>query len=396
MAWWGDDLVIVNVECHGSGYIDYQADSPRNVAYHGFTFVQPTLNQTGNPDEFDCLESDYEMSVFCGGGVLGGTPPYYDFHRGLGQWLTSWHPTSKFIRWKYLSHYDNVSVAGFESPLSDDDQDIDYFTDYTLGDTNHNGTIEPALGEVLDWDGDGIPPYDRATGIFDEDDWGPIDTLRTTTGRPIHRFQDTPTASSTPTWMITSTSTSLRIQRPSEVDGTDLDNDGIIEGIDLNDDGDMTDSTRERDHHLRDNSLVDDQLAAVFNGVGGGAKVFISTPASAAASSKISAAPTHHHDRQPRNHGSPRACSPMLNEAFSTYKSEADADGNGRISMLEAFNYAERHPIWAPAGMDLFQYDDNGDRLPASTPSPRTPTEPSAPPSISPAACCEQPWTAER
>ena len=71
----GDDLVITNIECHGTGYLGYSADSPRNVAYHGYTGVQPLVNQTGNPDEFDYLESQYEMSVFCGSGQFGNVAP---------------------------------------------------------------------------------------------------------------------------------------------------------------------------------------------------------------------------------------------------------------------------------------------------------------------------------
>jgi hypothetical protein len=43
------------------------------------------------------------------------------------------------------------------------------------GDTNKDGIIDS--GEKTDYDGDGIPPYNNSTGVFDEDDWGRVDII---------------------------------------------------------------------------------------------------------------------------------------------------------------------------------------------------------------------------
>ena len=60
-----------------------------------------------------------------------------------------------------------------------------------------------------------------------------------------------------------------------------------------------------------------------------------------------------------------------MNEALLQYKDEADADSNGRISIAEAFNYAEVHPhVGCSYGMDEFRYDDNGDQVPHDYPLP--------------------------
>ena len=235
-----DDLVIVNVECHGSGYLGYVPEDPYSVAYHGFSGVQPLLDQTGNGDEFDYLESQFEMSAFCGSGLPGtGQAPYWDLHRGLGQWVTDWYPPTMIKRWMPVSHFDNVYVEGL-GRVSDHNEDIDVFTDYTLGDFNKDGYIDTAAGEVWDFDGDGIPPYDRATGVFDEGDWGPIDSLQ-------HDYQQTHSPLPGIPYRIFDRNLDDKLDinvfpasnGPLEVDGTDVDNDGCIEGIDLNGDGDQ-------------------------------------------------------------------------------------------------------------------------------------------------------------
>jgi hypothetical protein len=61
----------------------------------------------------------------------------------------------------------------------------------------------------------------------------------------------------------------------------------------------------------------------------------------------------------------------LLNEALSKYSHEADVDGNGRVSILEAFNHVSEHPhVVCSLGMDHFQYDDNGDGISHMDPLP--------------------------
>ncbi|NUQ63357.1 MAG: M28 family peptidase, partial [Pirellulales bacterium] len=370
----GDDVLLVNIEAHGSGYLGLGPEHPYNAAYHGYSGVGPQLNQVGNPDEFDFLESGYEFSVFCGSGVKSGSPPFFDLHAGLGQWVTDWHPDTDISRWMPASHYENVYVDGL-GLLSDNDEDIDRFIDYTLGDLNHNGLIDTGAGEVWDYDGDGVPPYNRFTGAFDEDDWGPIDAFENDDrdthspliGIPFRIFD-------------AGLDDHLDIDvypaatGPLEVDGTDLDNSGTIDGIDLNDDGDMIDWVAINETiSLWSRAVTDDEVAAIFNPISAGAKVFINnTCHSGGFVNDLSGPKTIVMTGSMELSDATAGVFPReLNQAFGQYRGEADADGSGRVSMAEAFNYAERHPHkHLSPGLDLFQYDDNGDRLPHDYPLP--------------------------
>ncbi len=367
-----DDLLIVNIECHGRGYIGYIPDKPDNVAYHGFCHVTPLINQTGNADEFDFRESEYELSLFCGYGLQGPyEPPYWDFHAGLGEWVVYWWPppsTPKIWRWMYSSHYTDVYVEGF-GLISDNDEDIDKFTDYTLGDFNKDGTIDTADGEVWDYDGDGNPPYDRYTGIFDEDDWGEIDEFRDNTqnfhssliGIPSRIFDHN-----------LDNKVDIDVypddSGPLEVDGTDLDNNGCIDGIDIDDDGDMDDWVAVNETiYLKDGDITDDEVAAVFNIIECGTKIFvINTCFSGGFINDLSGPETIIMTGCLEiGRGAAGFFPGLLNEALSTYQGEADADGNGYVSIMEAFNHAGEHPhVLCSPGLDLFQYDDNGDKIP--------------------------------
>lgn len=365
-----DDLLIVNIECLGQGYLGYTPDNNRNIAYHGYCGVRPLIARPGTSDELDYRESEFELSVFCGSGLLTG----HDFHAGLGEWLVDWYPSSRIKRWKFLSHYDDMYVEGV-GVLDDDDEDIDKFTDYTLGDHNKDGIIDVEAGEVWDYDGDGVSPYDRYTGVFDEDDWGEIDAFendyrRTHSGLGgiPYRIFDSNLDNQLDIDVYPSADGSL------EGDGTDIDNDGCIEGIDINDDGDMDDwITLNEKICLLQNSITDDEVAEHFNNIECSAKIFITNTCYGggfvydlsgentiiiAGSLEISGA----------------SCGflpGLLNEAFLTYPDEADSDGNGCISIMEAFNYAGEHPhIYCENGMDLFQYDDNGDGISHMYPLP--------------------------
>jgi len=371
-----DDQLIVNLECHGRGYLGDVPEKSYNASYHGYCDVPPVLNHTDGADQFDLLESEYELSVFCGYGGRGpGEQPFWDFHRGLGQWLTDWYWNCATLkRWMHLSHYENVYVEGV-GDLSDSDEDIDKFIDYALGDLNRDGRIDPDAGEVADFDGDGIPPYDRYTDVFDEDDWGPIDEFEDDYRRTHSPLIGIP-------YRVFDDGLDDRIDidvypsdsGPLEVDGTDLDNNGCIDGIDLNDDGDMTDWVALNETVcLWRGELTDDEVAGAFNPIQCGAKVFITNTCHGGGFiDDLSGPNTVLIAGGPELSVASAGFMPrLLNEALSDRLDEADVDGNGRVSMMEAFNHASLHPhMGCSSGMDLFHYDDNGDRTPHEDPLP--------------------------
>lgn len=361
-----DDTLIVNVECHGRGYIGKDVtEAPYNVAFHGYCDIKPLVNQTGNGDEFDFRESEYELSLFCGGGTRTSTKPYWDFHAGLDEWVVYWQPTSSLRRWMFTSHYENVYVEGL-GYISDNSEDIDKLTDYALGDFNQNGQIETDLGEVWDYDNDGILPYDRETGIFDEDDWGPIDAFQNNMQYfhsplidiPYDIFDDN---------LDNTADIDVYPGTVREVDGTDANNDGCIDGIDLNDDGDMDDWVAINETIcLRSGEITDDEVTAVMDLISCGTKIFITNTCHGGGFVNDLSEPNSITMAGCYETGVASAgfFPELLNEAFSIYPYEADTNGNGDVSIMEAFNHAGDHPhVGCTPGMDLFQYDDNGDRV---------------------------------
>ncbi len=371
----GDDLVFVNLEAHGSGYYDNYAEAPYNVAYHGYTGSGPIVDYPDGADQFDMLESEYEFSVFCGGGVRSGSKPYFDFHRGLGQWLTNWYPGVRATRWMPMSHYTDVYVEGVGT-LSDNDEDIDWFTDYMLGDLNQDGEIDVDAGEVWDYDGDGIAPYDRYTDTFDEDDWGPIDAFQND-----YRNAHSALPGYSYRYFDAGLDNHLDIDinpvsdtGPFEVNGTDLDNNGTIDGIDLNGDGDMADWVAINETlSLWYGSILDDQIAVAMDQIQSGAKIMVTNTCHGGGFVDDLSGPGTITITGSREDGAALAglMPRLLNEALSIYQGEADADANGRVSIQEAFNHMGLHPHdGISPGFDSFQYDDNGDRVSHEDPLP--------------------------
>ncbi|MCH7225918.1 hypothetical protein [Haloferula sp. A504] len=357
-----DDLFLFYVEWHGKGYVGRIPEIKRNAAYHGFFGSPPLI--AGEGDEKDFKESELNLSLFCAaGGLLTGR----DFHYGMGEWGVAYYPRSKMVRYRVMSHFGDVQVAGM-GKLSDSDVLLERFTDYTLGDHNKNGRIEKDLGEVWDPDGDGKPPWDPETGEFDEDDWGEID-----------KFEDD---CSSGAWhsklggvkftvwdagLDNRADIDINPGEQLEVDGTDTDNDGCIDGFDLNDDGDMDDwvSVHETIQIHRD-ELIDDEVRDYADTITKGTKVFlINSCFGGGFVNDLSS------DNTIILCGSPEECSASaqvmpkkLIEAFGEKFDQADADGDGMVSFLEAFNYVcVRRQSGSGGGFYRFQYDDNGDGI---------------------------------
>ena len=160
-----DDQLLIWVTGQGYGYEGIK--TPFYCYLAGRASIDPE-------DEQDDLERDFKLrsfSAFWNGEVR---------NMGLNVLLPSSdydvvHQATILYRANYVSRFDNLD---FEQGgvRSDSDVYIERLVDYAFGDTNRDGWIDANAGERFDYDGDGIPPYDRNTDSYDEDDWGKLDT----------------------------------------------------------------------------------------------------------------------------------------------------------------------------------------------------------------------------
>jgi len=366
-----DDLFIFFIEWHGNGYLGYVPDDNNNIALHGYFGNTPEISEPG--DELDYEENELELSVFC---APKGAKDGRDFHYGIGEWGVTWHPGNSTLmrlqRYKVLSHFTDiyVEVIGY---VSDNDTYIERFTDYALGDFNKDGWIVTTQGEIEDWDEDGNLPYNRTTGEFDDDDWGNLDGYE---DNCYHGHSGLGGINFTIFDANLDNHADIDIEPDGalEVDGTDSDNDGCIDGFDLNDDGDLDDwVTIDETMSIYRDSLTDDQFRDYMDQIEYTTKVFIiNTCYSGGFVFDLSA------DDTIVMSGSREVCRAAtgffprrLCEAFGTYSDEADTNDDGNVSFMEAFNHASIHPHnGCGLGMDRFQYDDNGDGISHEDPLP--------------------------
>jgi hypothetical protein len=354
----GDDEVLVWITDHGRGYMGPQSEAGQYLGYmDGRASVDPG-------DEPDFPESDFPLrSLFTGGD--------YRCNHGLGAWRlyqkTMTSTRTRFTRYLHVSTLDAVFVEGEGSAISDSDVFLERLTDYALGDLNRDGIIDSAAGEVFDYDDDGVPPYNPANGLFDEDDWGNADLLDDDFsdtnggipegGHPYVLFDeghqgkvciDLGYSGGTP-----------------EVDGRDEDGAGLFDWIDANQDGDADDTVSiDEAVCMYDDELYDDHLADLIDLLPVARTTVVAEPCFSGGLVEDLSATTR------------VICTATIEDAVSwgnlfirsftaalhgmdewQTPVNADANGDGAVSMLEAFNYAAVNDYLD----EIPQYDDNGD-----------------------------------
>jgi hypothetical protein len=362
-----DDEVFICITDHGRGY---SGPLSQGGQYLGYLDRRASVDPG---DEPDFNESDFKLrSIFTGGD--------YRCNHGMNVWkVRKKYYSSRgyhYYRNKYVSTLDNVYIESEGGLVSDSDIYIERLEDYALGDANQDGYINTAIGEVFDYDGDGNEPYNHATGEFDEDDWGTIDKLednynRVNTQVPVDGYP----------YKIFDEGLQGKLcidlgytSGDPEVDGRDEDNAGLFDWMDVNQDGDTLDIVSvDEAICLYSGNLYDDELAELLNQL-------------SVAKITIAALPCFSGGIVEDVSSSNRIiCTAAIEDAVSwgdlfirgfvaalhgknEYGNPVDADtnGNGYVSMLEAFNYA--------AGNDYYdeipQYDDNGDGLSHTDPVP--------------------------
>jgi len=359
-----DDELFVWVTDHGRGY-----SGPQDQYYgylDGFASVDPG-------DEQDYLERDFKLRSFCTYG------DYYTNH-GMNELkvcrrYSFTHDAYEMYRNKFVSTFTNLYFerSGIQS---DNDIYIERLVDYLLGDTDRDGYVETNQGEVFDYDGDGNPPYDNETGTFDEDDWGDLDY-----------YDDDVTHVNTgvlgDSYIIFDYNFDNHVDidinyDPDnlEVDGTDLDNQGLFDGIDVNDDGDVNDWVSiDEKICLSSADMLDDEMAIFLDRMDANViSIFMEQCFSGgfiddlSASNRVISTATEEETVSWGNLFVELFTSAFHRATRWGVPVDADHNHNGHISMMEAFNHA--------AGNDYYdeipQYDDNGDSVSHPYPIPQS------------------------
>ena len=367
----GDDLLFFWSTGHGYGYI---GPVQRYDAYEGLKYY---LSGSASVDPGD--EQDYPEASFKLRGLLGGTIPNGPV--GLNQWAVRDYPTTNtFFRICYVSHFTDLYFSIPNQTVSDNDVRIEKLVDYLAGDLNRDGVISD--GEVMDFDNDGVPPYDPDTGAYDPDDWGPLDTyeddLWHIESLVPEGFQ----------WTYTMLDVGLDGHLDIDLDydpdnpeanGTDTDNDGIIDFLDANDDKDLDDWISIDELLMgNDGNLKDDDIAAWLGALHPGVMLTVMECCYGGGfawdlrgENRIFAAATEEETSSYGNSFIRNVTAALQQSAVDGSNGDpatADANHDGRVSMLEMFNFAAANDILR--SIEYCQYDDNGDGVSHPDPIP--------------------------
>ncbi len=352
-----DDKLLVWVDDHGAGYIGPDYYKPGAV---GYSYVHYSVDEDDSPDY---LESDFKLRA------LVTYEDYFAIH-GMDTWWP-YHfthlTTNKvyFYRENYVSHYNLTLSDG--SIETDNDVYIEKLFDFLEGDFNKNGILDE--GDIEDFDGDGNPPYNEVTGEFDEDDWGLVDSIQQNYNAIRNRIPG-------PYIMFDKdldNTLELDIHSACKygdcnnsellvADARDDDNDGLLDWMDVNQDGD-TDDYISLDEYacLLQGRLIDDDLKAMLDALPcTNINVFMQQCYSGGFIGDLSkegrvimtAAPP---DDVAHDNTFTRQINSALN---SSSLDDLDMNGDLQASMVEVFNYMVEHN-----GSDIPHYDDNGDGI---------------------------------
>ncbi len=258
----GNDDLHVWSDGHGSGMYDsscvaYGGDQPFTLATYKHRVIS-NENQPGDPD-LDCTEAEFKMAYLWDEGG--------DRHfKGMGEWAGYYNPTyDKYYRHKLLATFSGYNFFNDTAVHSDTDIYVEEIYQYLIGDTDHDNILD----SCWDCDNDGNPPIavDANTGalVYDDDDWGDyeLDLNNDHDSPAIYPMADIGVAFDDQfdgkidfEWVHPVLGTS-----GLTVDATDDNNDGVVTGIDVNEDGDLTDSVGV-DEFFGSLAGVDDHIAA--------------------------------------------------------------------------------------------------------------------------------------
>ncbi len=366
-----DDLLYIWAIGHGWGYFG-QADSN-----YGFLASKASVDSNDN-DEKDYLESQFKLRSL----VTYGD---YKCNHGMNIWkVCKRYDTDarayQYYRNKFVSRFDNVYFEKYREIRSDSDLRIERFIDYPAGDFNRNGIIETNLGEVYDFDGDGIMPYDPKTETFDEGDWGNIDEYE-----DDYNILNTLLPEGCDSFIMFDDGfdNCLDIDFNSDgthltVDGTDLDNQGLFDRLDINGDGDYDDwvSIDER-YMVHGGDMTDDELREWLAPIKPKNMIIILSQCFSGGfikdlsqNNRIVISATQEETVSWNNTFTRNILTAFCQQNYpGGTKADpglADTNRDGAINFLECFNYAAKYDYED----EIPQYDDNGDGQTVTFPLP--------------------------
>ena len=256
-----DDLHILGCG-HGTGRWDSSCVVFGDYLYHDLSAVpfsnknmSPVFTEDERPGDGDIfdIESNYKI-------VWNNNIGYRISPVGLDEWAGRWKNDGHCSRAKYVARFDGLHFILGEPKTSDTDIYLEQIVQYLKADTNHDGYLDLNEGD-WDWDGDSIPPIDTTQSgyIYDEDDWGdlrlwtdyePDDSL--IASLYLVKFDSAFDGTVDFCWNCQQGEWTA-----PPIHGTDSDNDGMLVGIDVDRDGNMTDSIGYNESAYL---LLDDQM----------------------------------------------------------------------------------------------------------------------------------------
>ncbi len=360
----GDDILHVFVDDHGNGYtgpMQYTASQEIAYGYNGGVIsIDPG-------DEVDYIERDLKLRSM----VVYGD--HYS-RLGMNQWgVYELRSSNRIYRHKYVSTLSNMFFDKRGYSVNDNDEGIERIVDYLKGDTNMDGLIGD--GEVYDYDGDGVPPYNASTGAFDEDDWGLVDdyaddyNFTIPMGRApedcLYRKTLDIDLDGTIDFLCSSDNQNFVVA------ATDADNDGLYDNFDINMDGDLDDEVSiDETFNMYGSVVTDDEFAALLSQIGAAQITVVMEQCNSggfiddlSGPNRVIFTATEDETVSWGNMFIRNMISAFsgINYPGATQidPSQADIDGNGEIDFSEAFVYASENDSYS----EVPQYDDNGDAI---------------------------------
>lgn len=259
-----DDMLITYIFTHGYGYVGVK---PKHTYQKGRCRTE--FVKVGDGNENDFIESEIKIRT-----VYEKTDSISEL--GLNKWIVVYDVKNyssgktKWYKVKYVSSAKKMPLSNGKK-FSDKDVYIERIVDYLEVDKDQDGYIsKEELGGNMSWKEMIHIARKKGYGLPDKiddniKDWDRGDYLR---NKEVYlldlNLDNTIDAVSLYNFK------KINKRNPPVVHGTDVDNDGLIDGFDLNFDNDMDDSVsineclRMADGHLLD----DDMLASYFDGFG--------------------------------------------------------------------------------------------------------------------------------
>jgi hypothetical protein len=373
-----DDIFLFLYNGHGGGYCGSENEN------YGYTYSKPEVD---TDDEKDYPESDFKLRALYSSGFWGR---FLGYHHGMNEWRVREDSVPKghqMFRQKFVSHFENIYFEQYNETRSDNDVLLERLTDYLAGDYNRDGYYDKEEGEILDYDGDGDYPFELKGGkiIYDEDDWGDIDYYRDDfSWFPAGRYPGN-SHILFDAGLDGTVDIDLNYDiNALEIDGTDEDNDGLFDWMDVNDDGDTNDYVS-MDEYLAIDAFYDDEVAYYLDQIDaeliivvieacfcGGFIDDLSGDNRIIITGGIEEDYSYFYpSRNP--HSFFGFIASALHKTTPTGETAfADTNFDGRISFVEAFNYASfKMGKWGYDLPQIPQYDDNGDKTGHSADIPK-------------------------